>query len=432
MTETQYATVDTASVVIYVDGEKRPVTTKTFYNTEAAATPTQASPSSDDAPSSAPKPTSSKAPTSSTPQAQSPKPIVQPPQPSSPPASDPAPPPVQSAEPVKPSPIPDPPKPEEPVKSSPIPEPPKSSPIPDPPKPAESVAPPQSSKPAPPVNQPSVAPAKSPVEQAPGPSSDFGAGISYSPYNADNTCKSAEQVAADFQMIRGYSLVRLYGTDCDQVANVLAAIRGKGISLFVGIFDITKVQDECQTLIEAVNGDWGSINAVSVGNELLNQGKASVGQVTAAIGQVRDTLKGAGYSGPVVTVDTMVAMKANPELCHASDFCAINCHAFFDGNVVADAAGDFVQQWADLISEAANGKTVIVTESGWPSQGEVNNKAVPSKENQAAAIDSIRLKLGKNVILYNAFNDLWKVDRGDTFGAEKYWGIFGDAPSHVA
>ena len=423
MTEIEYATVDAANVVVYVDGKNRPVTTKTLYNNEAAATPIQASPSSVDAPSFAPEPISSKAQTSATPQPQPPKPVVQPPQSSPSPASDPAPPPVQSAEPVK------------------------ISPIPDPTKPVESVAPAQSKTPAPPVNQPSIAPVKPPADKssvpAPNPpqetpqqpapgGSDFGAGISYSPYNADNSCKSAAQVATDFQMIRGYSLVRLYGTDCDQIANVLAATQGKDISLFLGIFDITQLQDGCQTIIDAVNGDWGSINAVSVGNELLNQGKASVGQVTAAIGQVRDTLKAAGYSGPVVTVDTMVAMKANPELCHASDFCAINCHAFFDGNVVADAAGDFVQQWADLISEAANGKTVVVTESGWPSQGDANNKAVPSKENQAAAIDSIRLKLGKNVILYNAFNDLWKVDRGDTFGAEKYWGIFGDAPSHVA
>ena len=211
---------------------------------------------------------------------------------------------------------------------------------------------------------------------------------------------------------------------------MIEATRGKDISLFLGIFHLDKLEDESKTLISAVNGNWGLVNAVSVGNEVVNSGRGSVGQVTAAIGQVRDILKRAGYSGPVVTVDTMVAVQANPELCHASDFCAINCHAFFDGNVLPDGAGDFVQQWADLISTAANGKTVIVTETGWPSQGETNNKAVPSKENQAAAIESIQLKLGANAILYNAFNDLWKVDRGDTFGAEKYWGIFGDAPSH--
>lgn len=415
MTEVQYATVDAANVVIYVDGQNRPVNTKTFYNPKAdaaAATPIQAPPSIVEVPIPVPEPSSPKAQTSSTPPPPPPPPVSVPPPPA-PPTSIPPPPPVQSPEPVK------------------------ASPIPVPPKPVESVAPApapaQPIKDAPPAQQLSAAPAKPSADQgAKAPQSAAGgSGISYSPYNADNSCKSTEQVAKDFQAIRGYSVVRLYGTDCNQIANVLAATRGTGISLFLGLYDITKIQDECQTLIDAVNGDWACVNAVSVGNELLNQGKASVGQVTAAIGQARDILKGAGYSGPVVTVDTMVAMKANPELCHASDFCAINCHAFFDGNVVAEGAGDFVQQWVDMIAEAANGKTVIVTESGWPSQGEANNKAVPSKENQQAAIDSIRLKLGQNVILYNAFNDLWKIDRGDTFGAEKYWGIFGDAPSHA-
>ena len=231
-------------------------------------------------------------------------------------------------------------------------------------------------------------------------------------------------------MINGYSIIRLYGTDCDQVANVISATKGKGISLFLGIFDINNVAKESKDIISAVNGNWDIINSVSVGNELVNNGGASVGQVTAAIGQARDALKAAGYSGPIVTVDTMVAMKAHPELCHASDFCAINCHAFFDGNVLPDGAGDFVQLWAKQVSEAAGGKTVVITETGWPTQGDHNNKAIPSKENQAAAIASIQNALGQNVIIFNAFNDLWKQDSGTTFGAERYWGVHGNAPSH--
>ena len=106
-------------------------------------------------------------------------------------------------------------------------------------------------------------------------------------------------------------------------------------------------------------------------------------QVVAAIGTAKAALKFAGFNGPVTTVDTMskhhfrgfrsvllivgvgtkerstsvdhrndvffatipylekyliltlnlpVAIKNNIELCTASDFCAINCHAFFDGN----------------------------------------------------------------------------------------------------
>lgn len=138
------------------------------------------------------------------------------------------------------------------------------------------------------------------------------------------------------------------------------------------------------------------------GNELVNSGTASASQVVAAIGTAKAALKSAGYSGPVVTVDTMIAMKANIELCTASDFCAINCHAFFDGNTLPSGAGDFVKNWAQQISQAAGGKTTVVTESGWPTQGNTNVKAVPSQENHQAAITSLKASFGggTNLVLY--------------------------------
>ena len=257
----------------------------------------------------------------------------------------------------------------------------------------------------------------------------FSHGISYSPYNADGTCKSASQVAKDIEMVAGFSVIRLYGTDCDQIASVLKAITGRGISLFLGIFDLTKLSDECKDIVDAAKDNWSIIKTVSVGNELVNNGKASVGEVTAAIQLVRSTLKASGYNGPVVTVDTMIAMKANPELCHASDFCAINCHAFFDGNVYAESAGHFVRDWAQKVSEATGGMSVVIAETGWPTQGNNNNKAVPSQENHDIAITSIRRLIPENLILYSAFNDLWKEDSENTHDAEKFWGILGNAPS---
>lgn len=257
----------------------------------------------------------------------------------------------------------------------------------------------------------------------------FSHGISYSPYNADGTCKSSSQVADDMELVAGFSVIRLYGTDCDQIASVLKAITGRGISLFLGIFDLTQISSECNDIVDAVEGNWSIIKTVSVGNELVNNGKASVGEVTEAIQLVRSTLKTAGYSGPVVTVDTMIVMKANPELCHASDFCAINCHPFFDGNVSAEGAGHFVRDWARQVSEATGGMSVVVAETGWPTQGNENNKAVPSKENHDIAITSIRRHIPENLILYSAFNDLWKEDSENTHNAEKFWGILGNAPS---
>ena len=264
------------------------------------------------------------------------------------------------------------------------------------------------------------------------------------------------------QQASSYEVIRLYGTDCNQVANVIAATKGN-VKLFLGIFDINAIQKEVSTISSAVNGNWGLVNAVSVGNELVNSGKASAGQVTSAIGIARSALNSAGYSGPVTTVDTMIAMKNNPTLCTASDFCAINCHAFFDGNVLPEGAGDFVKKWAQQVSDAADGKTVIVSESGWPTQGGSNNKAVASQEAHAAAISSLKSAFGggTNIVLYGMYNDVWKKDSATTFGsvflcgflsspcfhllcsqtqyshlltfchyrAEKYWGLYGNAPS---
>ncbi|KAL9603652.1 MAG: hypothetical protein Q9219_000971 [cf. Caloplaca sp. 3 TL-2023] len=255
----------------------------------------------------------------------------------------------------------------------------------------------------------------------------FKSGISYTPYNADNSCKSTEQVATDLAQINGYQVLRLYGTDCNQVANVLAATKGSNVKFFLGIFDLAQVQKEAEIIASAVHGDWSRVNTISVGNEMVNKG-TDPGAVIGAIGQARSVLKGCGYNGPVVTVDTMIAMVNHPEICKASDFCAINCHAFFDGNTPAEKSGEFVKGWVDKLSEMT-GKTVVVTETGWPTQGNTNGKAVPSQENHQAAVSSIGGALSSNVIYYSAYNDMWKKNGPGTFGAEQFWGIMGNAPS---
>ncbi|MCJ1289192.1 hypothetical protein MMC34_000724 [Xylographa carneopallida] len=312
--------------------------------------------------------------------------------------------------------------------SAPPPPPPSStaapSPAPSSIAPSPSSAPPASSAPAPVAS--SSAPAPAPSAPA-SPGLGFGKGLSYSPYNKDNSCKGPEAVATDLAGVKGFDVVRLYGVDCNQIANVVAA--KTGMKLFIGIFDINSIESEVQTITSAIKGDWSLVQTVSVGNELVNSGGASVGEVVAAIGTARTLLKAAGYTGPVVTVDTMVAMQANPELCTASDFCAINCHAFFDSNTQASGAGAFVQGWIEKVSQAANGKLTIVTESGWPAQGQPNGAAVPSPQNQQAALSSIQSTISSNVILYSAFNTLWKTNSAATFGAEQYWGMFGNPPS---
>jgi exo-beta-1,3-glucanase (GH17 family) len=100
----------------------------------------------------------------------------------------------------------------------------------------------------------------------------------------------------------------------------------------------------------------------------------------------------------------------------------VNCHAFFDSNTVAQDAGNFVKSQVDLVQKACN-KRVVVTESGWPHQGDPNGKAVPSPENQRIALDSIRKNFDHDIFLFNAFDSTWKSDWASSFNAERFWGI---------
>lgn len=256
-------------------------------------------------------------------------------------------------------------------------------------------------------------------------SPDFGSGfkgITYSPYTDGGACKSAQQVASDLASLSSYGVIRLYGVDCNQVENVFQG-KASGQKLFLGVYFMDQIEAGVEQIASAVNsyGSWDDVVAVSIGNELVNSG-ASVDTVSSYVSTGRAALTSAGYTGPVVSVDTFTALIANPSLCDCNDFVAVNAHAYFDQNTAAEDAGSWLMNQIERVWGTCNGnKQVVITESGWPSQGQTYGKAVPSKENQKIAIESIKKTCGDATILFTAFNDYWKAD--GAWGVEKYWGV---------
>ena len=312
------------------------------------------------------------------------------------------------------------------------------APVPEPPAPA-----PEAPAPVPvPASPPANSEAKSAPETVPttpssggqtsgapanAPGAGNGLGINYSPYHADQTCKSADQVKKDLDQINGYGIVRSYGVDCNQVPNIISAAKTKQMKVMLGIFNIDSAADDAKVLVQGVGNDWGVVDSISVGNEAVNSGKASADQVVSALNAVRGVLSGSGYKGPVVAVDTFDTLIKYPQLCQNSDFAAANAHAFFDSQITADRAGQWAQDTAKRVSNACGKKTVI-TESGWPSQGNPNGAAVPNKQNQEAAIQSLKSAFGNGgLFLFSAYNNLWKQDFDGSHGCEKFWGILGDS-----
>ncbi|KAF7588305.1 serine palmitoyltransferase component [Aspergillus hancockii] len=250
-------------------------------------------------------------------------------------------------------------------------------------------------------------------------------GISYAPYNDDGTCKSQDGVNSDLDKLKPWAFVRIYGVDCDQTRKVVKAARERNLRVFAGVYDLQNFPASLDHIIEAAAGDWSIFHTINIGNELVNKGHYSW-EVFNAVHTARDKLRAAGYQGPVVTVDTFSVLLRHPELCDASDYCAANCHAFFDANQTPLNAGEYTLNQANAISAAAGGKRTVITEAGWPHAGQSNGKAAPNIVNQWTAILTLANAFQHrrdDLILFSAFDDPWKQDGSGTFGAEKYWGL---------
>lgn len=261
-----------------------------------------------------------------------------------------------------------------------------------------------------------------------------GYGIVYSPYTDSGDCKSQDQVNSDFEKIMSYAsangdsydYVRLYGADCSQISLVLPACEKYDLQIFAGIFNVQGdlYTTEISKLIDQAKDNWSRINTISIGNEIVNGGTVAAELVAGIVSGARATLNAAGYSGKIVAVDTAVAMVANAKyLCDVSDYIAVNAHPFFDGNVAAENSGAWLLSTMEEVSSACNGKHVVISETGWPTQGNTNGKAVPSVQNQKAALSSMKSSVSSNVIWFTAFNDMWKKNSAATFNAEQYWGM---------
>jgi exo-beta-1,3-glucanase (GH17 family) len=253
-----------------------------------------------------------------------------------------------------------------------------------------------------------------------------GYGICYDLMAAAGSCRTYDQMKGELSSIKsqGFGLARTYDIGCDVGAFVKAA--GEvGMRVMIGINSINNVDADIGKLIQLVNGNWGPVHTVNVGNEVVNQGRGSAGQVVAAINQARGKLQGAGYSGNVVAVDTFNQHISFPEICRASDYCAANAHAFFDPQTSPGSAGDFVLRAQQQIADKVGGKKVVITESGWPKSGAAEGASVPGVSQQQQAISSLKSAFASKpdeLYIFQAYDATYK-DPGAR-GVETSWGVF--------
>lgn len=228
-------------------------------------------------------------------------------------------------------------------------------------------------------------------------------------------------MAIDIALIaaKGFTSIRLYSTDCSGLNHVGAAVKSHGLKLVLGIYvsdsGIAEAETQIDDIITWTDGDWAHVEMIVVGNEALFNEYCTPPALVDFIKRAKSAFSRAGYSGPITTTEPISILKEHAaDLCPILDVVAANIHPFFNSDVTADSAGDFVAKELQNLQAICPGLVSYNLETGWPSAGNPNGAAVPGIKEQQAAILSIEKAAASNSVFFSFVDDGWK--EGGEFG----------------
>ena len=194
-----------------------------------------------------------------------------------------------------------------------------------------------------------------------------------------------------------------------------------GLKTLVGAWlgdDKAQNEKEITSLIKL--GESGLIDITVVGNETLVREELTEQQLIAYINRIKRALPGI----PLGYVDAYYQFVERPKLIEACDILLVNCYPYWEGCSIEDSLYHAQQMFGEA-TDAAKGKKVIVTESGWPSEGGSLKGAFSSKENAMRYFINIQ-KWSENAAIdlfcFSSFDESWKVGTEGDVGA--YWGLW--------
>jgi GPH family glycoside/pentoside/hexuronide:cation symporter len=165
----------------------------------------------------------------------------------------------------------------------------------------------------------------------------------------------------------------------------------------------------------------GLVDIAVVGNEVLLRDELPEAELLAYVRRVRAALP---EDVPVGCVDAYFKFLELPALTAACDVLLPNCYPFWEGAPI-ELAAQYVRRMHGLVKAAGGDKPVIVTETGWPGQGQAVAEAVPSAENAMRFFVDIQQwgrSEGAKLFYFSSFDEPWKLQQEGEVGTQ--WGLW--------
>ncbi len=232
---------------------------------------------------------------------------------------------------------------------------------------------------------------------------------------------SEAQITKRIEIIKPYTKwVRTFS--CTEGNELIPAIaKEHGLKTMVGAWlsdDKDLNEKEIENLIEVAKA--GHADLVAVGNEVLYRKELTEEELLDYINRVKAALPNheVGY------VDAYYEFRDRPAITDACDVIFANCYPFWEGCHI-DYSLLYMKTMYQIAVDAGKGKKVIISETGWPSQGTNFEASQPSLENAMRYfINTQKWSEEDNieVMYFSSFDEAWKVGAEGDVGA--YWGIW--------
>ena len=249
-------------------------------------------------------------------------------------------------------------------------------------------------------------------------------GICFSPYEGTQEPGdpiSEAQVRRKLEMLAPYTQwIRVFS--CTQGNEIIPRLAKEyGFNTLVGAWlgeEKNKNEQELEGLIALANA--GYVDVAAVGNEVMYRGELEEEELIEYILRARQALNGI----PVGYVDAYYEFTNRPKITEVCDVILANCYPYWEACHI-DYSLLYMKQMYYQAVQAAPGKRVIITETGWPSAGDALGAAEPGYENALKYFINAQdwsHREGIEMFYFSAFDEGWKVGAEGSVGA--FWGLW--------
>jgi exo-beta-1,3-glucanase (GH17 family) len=251
-------------------------------------------------------------------------------------------------------------------------------------------------------------------------------GLSFSPYlegqdPSDKSLISQEQIADRLEIIRPYTKwVRTFSASFGN-EEVPRIAHEKGLKTLVGAWidgDLENNEKEISNVIRIAK--LGYADVLAIGNEVLLREDLEVEELIGYIRRVKQAVPNVkvGY------VDAYYMFVNYPEIIEECDVLLANCYPFWE-YCALDISVSYMKEMYALVKKHANGKPIMISETGWPTKGEQYGGAIPSYQNAMKYFISTyewAEKENIDIFYFSSFDEVWKMNHEGEYGA--YWGLW--------